>query len=149
MVSIRRIYCRVLPVVHDLYQAFSHNFDLGDTGGKRDIDSGDYKASRELSAMSAEKRKSVKRILLLCPALFLCMQVSARAEEGTYPESSLAGARVFVRKGCVRCHSVMEGQRDKVGPDLGKIHTRGNMLDVVGRMWSHGPLMMGWLGRGD
>lgn len=55
------------------------------------------------------------------------------------PGAPTAGARLFVEKRCVVCHGIGEGQ--KVGPDLGRIHLRGSVLDLAGSFWNHAPVM--------
>lgn len=55
------------------------------------------------------------------------------------PGAPTAGARLFVQKRCVVCHGIGEGQ--KVGPDLGRIHLRGTVLDLAGSFWNHAPVM--------
>ena len=75
--------------------------------------------------------------------IVLALVVSARvlAEESTpLPEDPMAGARLFQQKGCVRCHAVGE-EESKLGPNLGRIHRRGSLLDVAGAMWNHAPMM--------
>jgi Ni/Fe-hydrogenase subunit HybB-like protein/cytochrome c2 len=56
------------------------------------------------------------------------------------PENPTAGARLFVEKGCVRCHA-LGGDETRVGPDLGRIHFRGTMMDLAGAFWNHAPVM--------
>ncbi len=56
------------------------------------------------------------------------------------PDNPTAGARVFVEKNCVRCHA-LGGDEARVGPDLGRIHFRGTILDLAGAFWNHAPVM--------
>ncbi len=55
------------------------------------------------------------------------------------PGAPTTGARLFVEKRCVVCHGI--GEREKVGPDLGRIHLRGSVLDLAGSFWNHAPVM--------
>ncbi len=56
------------------------------------------------------------------------------------PDNPTAGARLFVAKGCERCHGL--NSRDaRVGPDLGRIHFRGTIMDLAGAFWNHSPVM--------
>lgn len=50
------------------------------------------------------------------------------------------GMNVFSSKGCVRCHSLL-GEGGKVGPDLSRVPSSGDSLELAAAMWSHGPLM--------
>lgn len=56
------------------------------------------------------------------------------------PDNPTAGARLFVQKSCVRCHS-LGGEDARVGPDLGRIHLTGTVLDIAGAFWNHSPVM--------
>jgi len=56
------------------------------------------------------------------------------------PDHPGAGASVFERKGCSRCHAI--GQRGpNTGPDLGQVKFFGDVLDFAGAFWNHAPLM--------
>ena len=56
------------------------------------------------------------------------------------PDKPTAGARLFAQKSCVRCHS-LGGEETRVGPDLGRIHLSGTVLDIAGSFWNHAPMM--------
>jgi len=56
------------------------------------------------------------------------------------PDNPTAGARLFVDKGCVRCHALADDEA-RVGPDLGRIHFRGTIMDLAGAFWNHSPVM--------
>jgi len=56
------------------------------------------------------------------------------------PDNPAAGARLFEEKHCVRCHA-LGGEEQRVGPDLGRIHIIGSVLDVAGAFWNHAPVM--------
>lgn len=56
------------------------------------------------------------------------------------PGGSLTGSRVFVEKGCLRCHAI-HGEGGTAGPDLGRTALIRPLLDVAGNMWNHSPRM--------
>lgn len=56
------------------------------------------------------------------------------------PDNPTTGARLFVEKGCVRCHA-LAGNATRVGPDLGRLHFRGTVMDLAGSFWNHAPVM--------
>ena len=56
------------------------------------------------------------------------------------PDNPTTGARLFVDKGCVRCHA-LAGDASRVGPDLGRLHFRGSVMDLAGSFWNHAPVM--------
>jgi len=56
------------------------------------------------------------------------------------PDNPMAGASLFVSKQCVRCHA-LGGPEGKLGPDLGRIHYPGTVLDFAAAFWNHSPVM--------
>jgi len=56
-------------------------------------------------------------------------------------EDPTKGARIFVSKGCVKCHA-LKGDGGKVGPDLGKIDLGDTQLDLVSKLTNHIPSML-------
>ena len=56
------------------------------------------------------------------------------------PDNPAAGAHLFVEKQCVRCHA-LAGDEPRVGPDLGRLHFRGTIMDLAGAFWNHSPVM--------
>lgn len=56
-------------------------------------------------------------------------------------EDPLAGRRVFVQKGCIRCHNVL-GEVDSLGPDLTNIGKGSTLAKLAGLFWSHSPRMI-------
>ena len=56
------------------------------------------------------------------------------------PDNPSVGARLFAEKQCVKCHS-LGGGKAGIGPDLGRIHFTGTVLDVAGAFWNHAPVM--------
>jgi cytochrome c2 len=86
------------------------------------------------------------RALLLGSAALLGLGAVSAAEAPSVrlsvelPDNPTAGARLFVQKACVRCHS-LGGEEARVGPDLGRIHLTGTVLDIAGAFWNHSPVM--------
>jgi len=78
----------------------------------------------------------------------LAAAVAVRADQSSatvrlsveLPHNPAAGAQLFEEKGCVRCHA-LGGEGRHVGPDLGRIHIIGTVLDVAGAFWNHAPVM--------
>lgn len=56
------------------------------------------------------------------------------------PDNPTVGARLFAEKQCVRCHALGGGE-SRVGPDLGRIHFSGTVLDLAGAFWNHATVM--------
>jgi mono/diheme cytochrome c family protein len=57
------------------------------------------------------------------------------------PEDPSKGARLFVSKGCVKCHA-LKGEGGKVGPDLGKIDLGDTQLELATKLLNHIPSMI-------
>lgn len=54
------------------------------------------------------------------------------------PGNPVEGSRLFVSRGCVRCHAV-RGDGGVAGPDLGRLQARRPLLELAGIMWNHAP----------
>jgi cytochrome c2 len=80
-----------------------------------------------------------KRILAIGVAIVFVAGSSAFGQ--LLPEDPAKGARLFVSKGCVKCHS-LKGEGGKIGPDLGKIDVGDTQLDLAAKLWNHIPSMV-------
>jgi mono/diheme cytochrome c family protein len=56
------------------------------------------------------------------------------------PEDPAKGSRLFVNKGCVRCHA-LKGEGGKIGPDFGRVDLGNTQLDMAAKLWNHIPSM--------
>src|SRR5512143_1623637 len=89
-----------------------------------------------LALSSRESLLSSGRILAF---LLLFLPTLAFAQP-PFPQDPTRGARLFVGKGCVKCHA-LKGEGGKVGPDLGKIDLGDTQLDLAAKLWNHLPSM--------
>src|SRR5512139_3713793 len=71
-------------------------------------------------------------ILLIASSLFA---------QPPLPQDPTIGARLFVSKGCVKCHA-LRGEGGKGGPDLGKIDLGDTQLELASKLLNHIPPMM-------
>ena len=78
-------------------------------------------------------------LLLLMTAAALSFSQSGEGRQS--PENPLKGSRVFVEKGCIKCHISMEGDQT-FGPDLTSIGHDKNFYGLAGALWSHSPKML-------
>ena len=56
------------------------------------------------------------------------------------PEDPTKGNRLFISKGCVRCHA-FKGDGGKIGPDFGRVDLGNTQLDMAAKLWNHIPSM--------
>jgi cytochrome c2 len=94
--------------------------------------------------MKPELAMNRKKIFVIGVAVLLVAGSSAFAQ--LLPEDPTKGARLFVSKGCVRCHS-LKGEGGKIGPDLGKIDVGDTQLDLAAKLWNHIPSMISGMER--
>ena len=80
-----------------------------------------------------------KKIFAIGVAILFVAGSSAFAQ--LLPEDPAKGARLFVSKGCVKCHG-LKGEGGKTGPDLGKIDLGDTQLDLAAKLWNHIPSMI-------
>lgn len=62
------------------------------------------------------------------------------------PEDPSKGARLFVSKGCVKCHA-LKGEGGKIGPDFGKIDLGDTEFELASKMLNHLPPMVSGMAR--
>ena len=81
----------------------------------------------------------IKRLIYLVPIIAILVSL-VRAEEYHLPSNPVEGSRLFISKGCIKCHAI-KGKVGTIGPDLGKVSIGGTLLDIAGIMWNHAPIM--------
>ncbi len=71
----------------------------------------------------------------------------ARAQNvGVFPGDPTAGRRIFMDRGCVRCHSIW-GNGGTLGPDFAVVGVGRSMQQLAGEFWNHTPRMIATLRR--
>jgi cytochrome c2 len=74
-----------------------------------------------LGAAKRTEKESIKAMrMILIAGIMLIFLCSAAMGQAPLIEDPTRGARLFVSKGCERCHA-LKGEGGKVGPDLGRI----------------------------
>ncbi|MBM4307971.1 MAG: c-type cytochrome [Deltaproteobacteria bacterium] len=86
-----------------------------------------------------------RKVLFLAAVISLLI-VSSVLAQTLLPEDPARGARLFVNKGCVKCHA-LKGEGGKAGPDLGKIDLGDTQLDLAAKLWNHIPSMVAGIER--
>lgn len=80
--------------------------------------------------------------MLFAAAFFPFLFLSPAAFSQTLlPQDPARGARIFVAKGCVKCHA-LKGEGGTVGPDLGRIDLEDSQLELASRLLNHIPSMV-------
>jgi len=82
----------------------------------------------------------MKKVFAVISVVSLLMASPAIAQT-LFPEEPAKGARLFVSKGCVKCHA-LKGEGGKIGPDLGKIDFGDTQSDLAAKVWNHIPSMI-------
>ena len=72
--------------------------------------------------------------------ILLLLLLSSPVFSQPLPEDPARGSRLFVSKGCVRCHA-FKGEGGKVGPDFGRVDLGNTQLDMAAKLWNHIPSM--------
>jgi mono/diheme cytochrome c family protein len=82
------------------------------------------------------RRTLLEGLLILTFLLFLSVPAFAQL----LPEDPARGARLFVSKGCVKCHG-LKGEGGKIGPDFGRVDLGDSQSDLAAKIWNHLPSM--------
>lgn len=96
--------------------------------------------------MPALIKRSKNFHFILIGAVFLSgvlisLFASEEKELYSFPENPLKGSRLFVSKGCIKCHAIW-GIGDALGPDLAQMSKEQSLLQLAGLLWSHSPKMI-------
>ena len=84
----------------------------------------------------------MKRITRIgCVAiLFFLVLYSVPFAQALFPEDPTKGSRLFVTKGCSKCHA-LKGEGGRGGPDLGKVDLGDSQLELASSLLNHIPSM--------
>lgn len=96
--------------------------------------------------MPAQIRWQNKLLFILLGIIFAAVSsvpmFSFQEKEAyAFPEDPLRGSKLFVSKGCIKCHAIW-GIGDTLGPDLAQMSKELNLLQLAGLLWSHSPKMI-------
>lgn len=96
--------------------------------------------------MTALKKNHRAFSLVFVVAVFIfgylvSLSLSQEREDYPFPEDPLKGSKLFVSKGCIKCHAIW-GIGDTFGPDLVQMSKDKSLLQLAGLLWSHSPKMI-------
>jgi cytochrome c2 len=81
---------------------------------------------------------------LITTLVWLCLAGTGKAwaqSDYSYPGDPIAGRRIFVDRGCVRCHSIW-GNGGTLGPDFAVVGAGRSLQQLAGLFWNHTPRMI-------
>ncbi len=78
--------------------------------------------------------------------MFVCLSLFGASAAGAQPSPSftgdpISGRRIFVDRGCVRCHSIW-GNGGTLGPDFALVGAGRSLQQLAGLFWNHTPRMI-------
>ena len=82
-----------------------------------------------------------RALFVLGVMIFISLLSLSAFAQAFLPEDPTKGARLFVSKGCVKCHA-LKGDGGKVGPDLGRIDLGDTQLELASKLTNHIPSML-------
>jgi len=83
---------------------------------------------------------SYRKIFLGGGTVLLLILFGSLAFSQPLPEDPAKGSRLFVSKGCVRCHA-LKGEGGMIGPDFGRVDLGNTQLEMAAKLWNHIPSM--------
>lgn len=94
--------------------------------------------SPEVSARSS----GAKLLVAVLAAVCVTQAPGALAQSvSSFPGDPIAGRRIFVERGCVRCHSIW-GNGGTLGPDFALVGAGRSLQQLAGLFWNHTPRMI-------
>ncbi len=81
----------------------------------------------------------MRKTIVISGAVILFIALFASAQT-LLLEDPTKGSRLFVSKGCVRCHA-FKGEGGKIGPDFGRVDLGNTQIGLAAKLWNHIPSM--------
>jgi len=81
-----------------------------------------------------------KILVIVLITLFLQFKIACAGELYSLPDDPSKGQELFVKKGCVQCHSI-RGEGGNIGPDLGRKVFNLSLIQIAGEIWNHCSIM--------
>ncbi len=94
--------------------------------------------------MFAVDAGQLQRLTTTVALVSLCLAggPTARAQSAqTFPGDPSTGRRIFVERGCIRCHSIW-GNGGELGPDFALVGAGRSLQQLAGLFWNHTPRMI-------
>lgn len=91
----------------------------------------------------------VSRFVIIFGSLNFILFIAGATSFGheiALPYDPLAGRKVFIKKGCITCHSIFS-KGGKIGRDLGRTLVQRGPTGIFAMMWNHSPEMSRLMGK--
>jgi len=86
------------------------------------------------------------RNLILGGIVLSLLAIGSLSDAQSLPDDPAKGARLFLSKGCVKCHA-LKGEGGKTGPDFGRVDLGDTQLELAAKLWNHLPSMIAGIER--
>jgi mono/diheme cytochrome c family protein len=85
----------------------------------------------------------LRKALLRAGGIVILLLLMGATVQAQIPisEDPTRGARLFVSKGCVKCHAY-KGEGGKIGPDFGRVDLGDTQLELASKLLNHTPSML-------
>lgn len=90
---------------------------------------------------SATRTLSFTSVALLCCTLLLGISAAHAQSDRWFPGDPIAGRRIFIARGCDRCHAIW-GNGGTLGPDFALVGAGRSLQQLAGMFWNHTPQMI-------
>jgi mono/diheme cytochrome c family protein len=77
----------------------------------------------------------------LCCTLVLAVGGALAQSNQSFPGNPIAGRRIFIARGCDRCHAIW-GNGGTLGPDFALVGAGRSLQQLAGMFWNHTPQMI-------
>jgi cytochrome c len=89
----------------------------------------------------ATRTLSIAAVGVLCCTLLLVANAAHAQSEQSFPGDPIAGRRIFIARGCDRCHAIW-GNGGTLGPDFALVGAGRSLQQLAGMFWNHTPQMI-------
>jgi cytochrome c2 len=87
------------------------------------------------------RKLSARFVEVLCYVLVAAVGPAHAQSDLVFPGDPIAGRRIFVERGCDRCHAIW-GNGGTLGPDFALVGSGRSLQQLAGIFWNHTPRMI-------
>jgi mono/diheme cytochrome c family protein len=82
----------------------------------------------------------IRIFVIILITSFLRIEIACAGELYSLPDDPSKGQEIFIKKGCIQCHSI-RGEGGNIGPDLGRKVFNLSLIQIAGEIWNHCSIM--------